>query len=315
MKKRPHEHITHPRTIVFLSLLAVFLFVGALFHSVILKNSDLLSAIYPRVLVTLTNIDRQSGSLGELATSPALEEVARMKAEDMASKGYFAHNTPEGYTPWYWFEKAGYEYEYAGENLAVNFTDSEDVEEAWMNSPTHRANIMNGKFTEIGIAMAEGEYQGRKAVFVVQSFGTPKKKLSAPLAVIEDVLKKPFGGVATSTYDVATSAARNLAAASSSVSGANTGVLGTSDPEETFAQSSTTKPSFLDFALTNPQKVLSLFYVVMGGAVVISLTFLLFGEIRHHHLRSAIVSSFFLILIIVLFIIYRYSIFSGFAIG
>jgi uncharacterized protein YkwD len=136
---------------------------------------DSLSAIYASVLVNLTNVNRVAANISELKINPVLEEAAQLKANDMAAKGYFAHNTPEGFTPWYWFDQAGYKYTYAGENLAVNFVDSEDVETAWMNSRGHFLNIMNPKFTEIGIATSTGVYKGQQAIFVVQMFGTPAK--------------------------------------------------------------------------------------------------------------------------------------------
>ena len=134
---------------------------------------DSLSAIYASVLVNLTNKDRARENISELKVSPILEKAAQMKADDMASKSYFAHNTPEGLTPWYWFALAGYKYEFAGENLAVNFEESEDIQTAWMNSRGHFLNIMNPKYTEIGIATSTGIYKGREAVFVVQMFGKP----------------------------------------------------------------------------------------------------------------------------------------------
>lgn len=134
---------------------------------------DSLSAIYASVLVNLTNNNRVAANISELKVNPILEKAAQMKANDMADKSYFAHNTPDGKTPWYWFEQAGYEYTYAGENLAVNFENSEDVETAWMNSKTHWLNIMNPKYTEIGIATSTGIYKGRQAIFVVQMFGSP----------------------------------------------------------------------------------------------------------------------------------------------
>jgi uncharacterized protein YkwD len=136
---------------------------------------DSFSAIYAAVLVDLTNQNRTAANVSELKVNALLEKAAQMKADDMAAKSYFAHNTPEGKTPWYWFKEAGYNYVYAGENLAVNFQDSEDVEKAWMNSRGHFLNIMNPKFTEIGIATSTGIYKGRTAIFVVQMFGKPVK--------------------------------------------------------------------------------------------------------------------------------------------
>ncbi len=136
---------------------------------------DSLSAIYASVLVGLTNQNRVANNVSALKVNPLLEKAAQMKADDMASKSYFAHNTPDGKTPWYWFAEAGYKYIYAGENLAVNFENSEDIENAWLNSRGHFLNIMNPKFEEIGIATSTGIYKGRQAVFVVQMFGAPTK--------------------------------------------------------------------------------------------------------------------------------------------
>ena len=141
--------------------------------STINSKIDSLSAIYASVLATLANDDRRVDQVKELTISETLTKAAQLKANDMVNKGYFAHTSPEGLSPWYWFDLAGYDYKYAGENLAVNFADSVDVNKAWMNSPLHRANIVNKRFTEMGIAMATGTYNGREAVYVVQMFGTP----------------------------------------------------------------------------------------------------------------------------------------------
>jgi hypothetical protein len=138
------------------------------------------AAVISSVLVELTNADRGAQGLGTLTVSPVLTAVAEAKAKDMAAKGYFAHTSPEGLTPWHWFKEKGYKFSYAGENLAVDFNESIDVERAWMNSPTHRANLVGTQFTEIGIATAQGTYQGRSTTFVVQVFGTP----SVPEAVV-----------------------------------------------------------------------------------------------------------------------------------
>lgn len=135
---------------------------------------DSLSTIYASVLVNLANEERAADNLSELSVNPLLEKAAQMKADDMATKSYFAHNSPNGETPWYWIKEAGYEYTYAGENLAVNFRDSKEVHTAWKNSRGHFLNIINPKYTEVGIATSTGIYKGREAVFVVQMFGSPK---------------------------------------------------------------------------------------------------------------------------------------------
>ena len=158
------------------ALLAVVFVIEGLFlaHTLlILPTNNFFAAIFATVLVDETNQSRMTQNLGKLASNPALERAAQMKADDMAAKSYFAHNAPDGKTPWYWFDQAGYDYAAAGENLAVNFTDSKDVTQAWLASPTHRANIMNANYTEIGIASAHGTYKGKEAIFVVQEFGRP----------------------------------------------------------------------------------------------------------------------------------------------
>ena len=147
----------------------------------VFRYTDFFADVLSTVLVDATNTQRLSNSVGTLTINPTLVVAAQAKANDMAAKGYFAHVTPEGHTPWYWLDNAKYSFAYAGENLAVNFFDSQDVANAWMNSPTHRANLLNDKFTEIGIATARGQYEGRESVFVVQFFGRPALASTAPI--------------------------------------------------------------------------------------------------------------------------------------
>lgn len=148
-----------------------------------------MAAVLPAVLDDLTNVERQSQKLNILTVSPILNKAAEMKASDMATKGYFAHTSPEGKTPWDWLEQVGYKYQYAGENLAINFSDSKDVTDAWMKSPTHKANIVKGNYTEIGTGIASGIYEGKKTVFVAQVYANPLPTLKAieesPVAKIE----------------------------------------------------------------------------------------------------------------------------------
>ena len=142
------------------SLLLLFvLFVESLYlftTTIVLPRSNQYAAIFASVLIDQTNLIRVNEKINTLAINEALNQAAKLKVEDMASKGYFAHFSPDGKTPWYWFSQAGYDYVSAGENLAVNFTDSQEVTDAWMNSPAHRANIESGNYQEIGIATANG---------------------------------------------------------------------------------------------------------------------------------------------------------------
>lgn len=133
------------------------------------------SAITASNIISLTNASRQEYALAGLKENNILDIAAQAKADDMLARSYFSHNTPDGRTPWSFITAAGYDYLMAGENLAVNFTEAENVEDAWMNSPGHKANILNKNFEEIGIGISQGDYQGHAAIFVVQMFGVPSE--------------------------------------------------------------------------------------------------------------------------------------------
>lgn len=176
----PHEENDHKPHILRMEAVVVFLsfilFIEVLFLVQMLfvfPNTNFFASILPGVLVDITNQNRVVSEESPLKMNPVLDGAAQAKAEDMAKRGYFSHNDPDGREPWYWFEQAGYNFRYAGENLAINFSDSEDVVDAWMKSLAHRANILNGNFTEIGIGIAKGKYQGQDTLFVVQFFGEP----------------------------------------------------------------------------------------------------------------------------------------------
>lgn len=118
------------------------------------------------------NQDRVAAGLSPLRINSKLSDAAAAKANDMATKGYFSHTSPDGTTPWYFFEKAGYTYRYAGENLAIHFTNVENEESAWMASEKHRENILSPKYVETGIAVAEIPWNGKTTILTVELFGT-----------------------------------------------------------------------------------------------------------------------------------------------
>ena len=132
----------------------------------------LASEINAENVVRYVNAAREKEGLEKLVVSEKLTAVATAKVNDMVAHGYFAHTSPAGLTPWHWFEKIGYDYKYAGENLAINFTTAEAQQSAWMNSPTHRKNIMHENYREIGVAVAAGEVNGTLGIIAVQEFGT-----------------------------------------------------------------------------------------------------------------------------------------------
>ncbi|MBZ1356243.1 MAG: CAP domain-containing protein [Candidatus Nealsonbacteria bacterium] len=165
-------------------------FIGLLYF-VALPGTPFFSSITRNALVQMTNEERRSFGLPPLITSPKLDQAAMMKAQDMIAKDYFSHWSPDGKSPWHWITLAGYDYKYAGENLAMGFLDAKDVHRAWVNSSTHKANIMSSNYDEIGIAVVEGIITGQRTFIVVQVFGKMNQK-PAPIAVIpptEEIIK------------------------------------------------------------------------------------------------------------------------------
>lgn len=167
-------HLLQRAAMVFMSVLVLLSFAATNLQAVLWQSSDwLVGTVLPAVVVNLTNEERAEEAAQPLVRNSLLDEAARLKAEHMAKNSYFAHYSPDGVSPWHWFDQVNYTYAHAGENLAIHFTDSSAVVDAWMESPSHRANIVNNTYTEIGVGTAKGTYDGFSTVFVVQLFGTP----------------------------------------------------------------------------------------------------------------------------------------------
>lgn len=176
-------HILRRQWLVGLLALALGCEAVILGHSAIMGGPNVfLAAVVRSDVIAYTEEARVDEGGQELRESDVLNRAAQAKADDMAARGYFSHQGPGGEAPWTWFEKAGYRYVYAGENLAVKFTDSKRVVDAWMASPKHRANIVKSQYQEIGVGIAQGSYKGSAATFVVQFFASPAAQAAAPAA-------------------------------------------------------------------------------------------------------------------------------------
>lgn len=166
---KPHflrEHVTLSLIIGCQLLLIISLTV----HTV-LRTTLFGSSVVASVLIDLTNETRKDNLLPPLSRNIQLERAAMLKGKDMATKHYFSHDSPNGATPWYWLTEAGYKFMYGGENLAVNFTSSKAVKDAWLNSPKHKENILNENYEDIGIAVVHSYLGETPLTFVVQMFG------------------------------------------------------------------------------------------------------------------------------------------------
>jgi hypothetical protein len=169
---RPHV-LRRPWLLFFLAVILAT--EGFLVANLVARQSDetFLAAVVPSEVIALTDEERAKNNIGQLSENKLLDAAAQAKAADMAQKGYFSHTGPDGKLPWQWISQAGYHYQYAGENLAVRFVDSADVVNAWMASPTHRANIVKPVYQEIGVGVAIGNFEGQPASYVVQYFAAP----------------------------------------------------------------------------------------------------------------------------------------------
>lgn len=145
-------------------------------HAVLGANSDFSHA----TLLEETNQERIGASQSKLTIDPKLTAAAQAKAEDMAARNYWAHNTPDGKAPWAFITAAGYSYEVAGENLAYGFNGAQEAIVGWMNSPTHRANILNADYQNVGFGIVSSpDYQGKGAqTIVVAEYGKPSTSVA-----------------------------------------------------------------------------------------------------------------------------------------
>lgn len=146
------------------------------------------SSINPEQVIELTNAERAKAGLTALTNNELLNQAALAKANDMFLHDYWAHVSPNGTSPWVFIKNTGYAYTVAGENLARDFGDTPTMVQAWMDSPTHKANIIHPKYTQIGVAVVNGKLQGVETTLVVQMFGNPSvatAKTSKEAATVE----------------------------------------------------------------------------------------------------------------------------------
>lgn len=156
-----------------------------------------LSTITTARIIQLTNAERQRAGLSPLTVNAKLASAAAQKGNHMLQEDYFAHVSPSGVTPWFWMSKVGYSYQVAGENLAIDFIEAEDVVAAWLASPSHRDNLLNPQYTETGIGVVTGEFEGGTSTVVVHMFGLPTN--AVPAAAVPATIPSPSPAVKAST--------------------------------------------------------------------------------------------------------------------
>ncbi len=170
---RPHLIRSHGIVFVIAVVLAMQFVYGVISG----QSTDILgreSSIEVADLIDYTNRARAEEGLSPLVENQRLSQAASLKADDMFRYDYWAHTSPRGVTPWKWLQDVGYQYDQAGENLAKNYPTADSTVDAWMNSRTHRENIMNDKYSEVGFAVLDGTLEGRAATLVVAYYGAPE---------------------------------------------------------------------------------------------------------------------------------------------
>lgn len=174
----PNPKNNHRSKILHNTSLLILIFAFALVSSfgIIVNKShpEVLGITYQisdQELLNLVNSERVQKGLSALTLNTQLSNAARQKAAHMFANNYWAHFAPDGTSPWDFIRGQGYNYSYAGENLARGFTTSYDTVKAWMASPTHKANILSAQFKDVGFAISEGRLQGEDTVLIVQMFG------------------------------------------------------------------------------------------------------------------------------------------------
>lgn len=126
-------------------------------------------------LLTATNIARQTQHEPQLAENVLLMRAAQAKANDMVKRDYWSHTTPDGKQPWSFIDKTGYKYQVVGENLAYGFSSSDEVIRGWLNSPSHRENLLSGDYQDVGFGIATSQdfnHSGPETI-VVALYGKP----------------------------------------------------------------------------------------------------------------------------------------------
>lgn len=174
---RYRSQLLHPQSLMILSfvMLAVFALFNAVkfFPNLADKVLGVKVNITADGLLEKTNQERQKTGLEPLVINEALNQAALAKAQDMFTDQYWSHTAPDGKQAWDFIKAANYVYKYAGENLARDFSNDEEVVAAWMNSPSHRDNLLNREFTQMGLAVVTDNLKGFETTLVVQIFAVP----------------------------------------------------------------------------------------------------------------------------------------------
>lgn len=181
----PHPHNNYKPKLLWANSLLVLIGLFIMGRSIV----DIAVGLHPGVLgyasqidvgkiVEYTNNNRQKAGSPKVTLNPQLNAAAQAKLDDMFTNNYWAHVSPKGTEPWYFITSAGYKYQHAGENLARDFANAKDVVNAWMASPSHKKNLLDKRYKDMGLAVKDGYINGVETTIVVQMFAVAPSRNS-----------------------------------------------------------------------------------------------------------------------------------------
>lgn len=203
---RPHLIRWHGLTAVFVIAVIIQVFYSSVSGHTLGQEAP----ISVTDLLQDTNVARVQQNLPPLALNDKLDQAANLKAKDMFANNYWAHNSPTGVTPWKWFADVNYQYNKAGENLAKNYPDAQATLDAWLASPTHRANVLNADYQDVGFAVMDGTIDGMATTLIVAEYGQPLTVAAAP----QTTYVAPIQNSSNNTWALFVDALKNLNPAS-----------------------------------------------------------------------------------------------------
>ncbi len=157
-----------------LSIFIVILISTNLIYPLLPFAKQIQAEVDSNSIVYLHNRERAKYNLPSLILDSKLIKSALSKAHAMMESNCWSHYCPDNTSPWKYFQEAGYEYQVAGENLAEGFYDNQTMMKAWMNSKTHKENVIKPEFTEMGVGVLSGTFQDKSDnSLVVVHFGKP----------------------------------------------------------------------------------------------------------------------------------------------
>jgi len=303
----------------YILLLACFLRLSTFLFFWQLPNTSFFADISRMVLIDTLNDERGDLKLVALKENALLNKAAFLKATDMMENGYFSHTSPQGITPWYWFKKVGYDYKSAGENLGIGFVDSAELHEAWNNSLSHKANLVNANYREVGISFVEGNFQGRVTTIVVQMFGTPRvAPVVKPVVTTVNLVVKQQAST-TTTNQATANLISVFSTTGSSVAGdvssslivdATSGLIFISTTTPVIAQNQSQKPEIsgieagvLKFFAKDynslTQKIVLIFLVINLVALILNIVIKIFVQHYDLILKASLISIALILLIMI----------------